>query len=156
MKKYKVTLTQEEVSTLRALTHKGRRRARVIKNALILLNVDEGPHGPGKTDATIADLLDVTVRTIENLRKRFVLDGVDIALYGKPRPPRSPRKVDGDVEAHLVALSCSTPPAGYAQWSLRLLADKMVELQYVESISHETVRQVLKKTRSSRGSSTPG
>ena len=90
--------------------------------------------------------MSVTVRTIENIRKRFVLEGFDIALYSKPRERIYDRKVDGDVEAHIVALSCSKPPEGYAKWSLRLLADKIVELRYIESISHERVRQVLKKT----------
>ncbi len=146
MKIHKVTLTQEEITQLKAITSKGRKRARVVKNALILLNVDEGPYGKQRKDEEIADILDVTVRTMENVRKRFVLDGFDIALYGKPRERTYDRKVDGDVEAHLLALSCSQPPEGYAKWSLRLLADKMVELCYVESISHEKVRQVLKKT----------
>jgi len=146
MKIHKVTLTQEEIAQLKAITQKGSKRARVIKNALILLNVDEGPYGKRKKDEEIADILDVTIRTIENIRKRFVMDGFDIALYGKPRERTYDRKVDGDVEAHIVALSCSKPPEGYAKWSLRLLADKMVELRYIESISHEKVRQVLKKT----------
>lgn len=146
MKIHKVTLTQEEIAQLKAITSKGRKRARVVKNALMLLNVDEGPYGKQRKDEDVADILDVTVRTLENIRKRFVLDGFDIALYGKPRERTYDRKVDGDVEAHLVALSCSKPPEGYAKWSLRLLADKMVELQYIENISHEKVRQVLKKT----------
>ena len=146
MKIHKVTLTQEEIAELKAITSKGRKRARVIKNALMLLNVDEGPYGKRRKDEDVADILNVTVRTLENVRKRFVLDGFDIALYGKPRERTYDRKVDGDVEAHLVALSCSQPPEGYAKWSLRLLANKMVELQYIEDISHEKVRQVLKKT----------
>lgn len=146
MKIHKVTLTQEEIVQLKAITSKGQKRARVVKNALMLLNVDEGPYGKRRKDEDVADILDVTVRTLENIRKRFVLDGFDIALYGKPRVRTYDRKVDGDVEAHLIALSCSAPPEGYAKWSLRLLADKMVELQYIESISHEKVRQVLKKT----------
>lgn len=146
MKIHKVTLTQEEIAQLKAITQKGRKRARVIKSALILLNVDEGPYGKRKKDKDIADILSVTVRTIENIRKRFVLEGFDIALYSKPRERIYDRKVDGDVEAHIVALSCSKPPEGYAKWSLRLLADKIVELRYIESISHERVRQVLKKT----------
>ncbi|MCH8012827.1 MAG: helix-turn-helix domain-containing protein [Candidatus Marinimicrobia bacterium] len=146
MKIHKVTLTQEEIAQLKAITRKGRKRARVIKSALILLNVDEGPYGKRKKDKDIADILSVTVRTIENIRKRFVLEGFDIALYSKPRERIYDRKVDGDVEAHIIALSCSKPPKGYAKWSLRLLADKIVELRYIESISHERVRQVLKKT----------
>lgn len=146
MKKYKVTLTRQEVKQLKAITQKGKRNARVIKNALILLNVDESKYGKGKRDEDVADFLDVTVRTIENVRKRFVTDSFEQALNGKPREREYKRSVDGDAEAHLIALSCGEPPAGFGRWSLRLLADKMVELNYVEGISHETVRQVLKKT----------
>ncbi len=146
MKIHIVTLTREEITLLKEITRKGRKSVRVIKNALILLNVDEGPYGKGKKDAEIADIMGVTTRTMENIRKRFVLDGFETALYGKPVKRTYARKVDGDVEAHIVALSCSKPPSGYAHWSLRLLADRIVELQYVESISHEKVRQVLKKT----------
>jgi hypothetical protein len=146
MKKYKVTLSQEEVEELSSMTTKGKRAARVLKSALILLNVDEGEHGPAKTDEEVAGVLQVTVQTIENIRKRFVLDGFETALYGRPRQRSYDRKMDGDAEAHLVALSCSKPPKGFSRWSLRLLADKMVELNYVEAVSHETVRQVLKKT----------
>lgn len=146
MKKYKVTLTRKEVDELTSITQKGKRNARVLKNALILLNVDESAHGKAKTDEEVADFLKVTVRTIENIRKRFVMDGFEVALYGKPRQRTYDRKMDGDAEAHLIALSCSEPPEGYSRWSLRLLSEKMVELQYVESLSHETVRRVLKKT----------
>lgn len=146
MKKYKVTLSREEVEELSSITTKGKRAARVLKSALILLNVDEGEHGPGKTDEEVAGVLQVTVQTIENIRKRFVLDGFETALYGRPRQRSYDRKMDGDAEAHLIALSCSKPPKGFSRWSLRLLADKMVELNYVEAVSHETVRQVLKKT----------
>lgn len=146
MKKYKVTLSREEVEELSSITTKGKHAARVLKSALILLNVDEGEHGPGKTDEEVAGVLQVTVQTIENIRKRFVLDGFETALYGRPRQRSYDRKMDGDAEAHLIALSCSKPPKGFSRWSLRLLADKMVELNYVEAVSHETVRQVLKKT----------
>jgi hypothetical protein len=146
MKKYKVTLTGEEIAELNTITNKGKRNARVLKSALILLNVDEGEHGQVKMDEEVARVLQVTVQTIENIRKRFVMDGFQTALYGKPRQRTYDRKMDGDREAHLIALSCSEPPEGYAKWSLRLLADKMVELRYVDSISHETVRRVLKKT----------
>lgn len=146
MKKYKVTLTEEEVAQLKSITSKGKRSARVIKNALILLAVDEGPYGKAKKDQEVAEMLEVTVRSLENIRKRFVLSGFETALYGAPRQRSYDRKMDGDAEAHLVALSCRKPPKGYTKWSLRLLADKMVELRYVDSISHETVRQTLKKT----------
>jgi DNA-binding CsgD family transcriptional regulator len=146
MKKYKVTLTQREVEELREITQKGKRSARVIKNALILINADEGKYGKGKKDEEIADFLDITVRTIENIRKRFIEDGFEAALSGKATEREYKYKIDGDAEAHLIAMSCSEPPKGFARWSLRLLADKMVELKYIDDISHETVRRVLKKT----------
>lgn len=146
MKKYKVTLTRDEADELTSITRKGKRSARVLKNALILLNVDEGEFGKAKTDEEVAEILQVTVRTIENIRKRFVIDGFEVALYGKPRQRTYDRKMDGDAEAHLIALSCSEPPEGYGRWSLRLLSEKMIELRYVDSLSHETVRRILKKT----------
>jgi len=146
MKKYKVTLTKEEIDELKSMTQKGKRSARVLKNALILLNVDEGEYGPGKTDQDVAEVLQVTTRTLENIRKRFVEEGFEAALGGKPRHRSYDRKMDGEAEAHLIALSCSEPPEGFSRWSLRLLADKMVALDYVDSLSHETVRRVLKKT----------
>lgn len=146
MKKYKVTLTKQEVDQLKSMTQKGKRSARMLKNALILLNVDQGEYGPGKTDQQVAEVLQVTVRTLENIRKRFVEEGFEAALGGKPRQRRYDRKMDGEAEAHLIALSCSEPPEGYSRWSLRLLSEKMVELRYVDSLSYETVRRVLKKT----------
>lgn len=146
MKKYKITLTQQEVEQLKSITQKGKKNARIIKNALVLLNVDEGKFGKGKKDEEVADFLEVTVRTIENVRKRFVTGSFEEALNGKPREREYLRSVDGDAEAHLVALSCSEPPEGFGRWSLRLLAGRMVELNYIDSISHETVRRVLKKT----------
>ena len=145
MKKYKITLTDSEVNYLEEITKKGKRSAIIIKNAYILLNANEGENGKKQKDADIAKILGITTRTIENIRKKFVLDGFETALYGKKSQRVYSRKVDGDVEAHLIALSCSTPPKGYARWSLRLLSNKMVELKYVDSISHETVRTVLKK-----------
>ena len=146
MKKYKITLSEAEITELKGITQKGKRNAKVVKNALILLNADEGKYGKAKTDGEISDFLDVTVRTIENIRRRFVEEGYESALFGKPRQREYGKKVDGDMEAHLIALSCSKPPKGFGRWSLRLLADKMVELKYVESVSHETIRRVLKKT----------
>jgi transposase len=146
MKKYKVTLTHKEVEELREITKKGKRSARVLKNALILLNADEGKYGKGKKDGEISEFLDVTVQTIENIRKRFIEDGFEAALSGKPKEREYKHKIDGDAEAHLIAMSCGEPPKGFARWTLRLLADKMVELKYIDDISHETVRRVLKKT----------
>ena len=145
MKKYKVTLTPSEESFLEELRRKGKRSAQVIRNANILLNGNESVNGKKRKDEQIAGLLGVTVRTLENIRKKFVLEGFEVALYGKKSERVYSSKIDGDVEAHLVALSCSAPPQGFANWSLRLLSDKMVELKYVDSISHETVRTVLKK-----------
>lgn len=104
----------------------------------------------------IAQFLQIAPKTVERLKQRFVTEGFEACLDRKPYPDVKIRKVDGDMEAHLVALSCSTAPSGYARWSLRLLADKMVELQFAEDISHETVRQVLKKTKLNRGESKGG
>jgi len=98
------------------------------------------------TNQQIADVLPVSMKKIDRVKKRFVEQGLEAALNKHATPRPSLRKTDGDVEAHLVALSCAKPPPGHARWSLRLLADKMVELRYVDSISHETVRSVLKKT----------
>jgi len=145
MKIHKVTLTDSEVEFLEAITRKGKRSAQIIRNAYILLNCNEAQNGKKRKDEDISDLLGVTVRTLENIRKKFVIDGFDTALYGKKNDRVYMPKVDGDVEAHLLALSCSEPPKGYSRWSLRLLSGRMVELQYVDSISHETVRTVLKK-----------
>jgi hypothetical protein len=146
MKKYKVTLTDLEVEFLEEITRKGKRSVQIIRNAYILLNCNESQNGKKRKDEDIASMLSITVRTLENIRKRFVMDGFEIALYGKKSDRVYTPKVDGDVEAHLVALSCSDPPKGYSRWSLRLLSSRMVELQYVDSISHEKVRTVLKKT----------
>lgn len=146
MKFHKVTLTDSEIKILEEITKKGKRSAMIIRNAYILLNANEGTNGKKQKDADIAKLLGITTRTLENIRKKFVLEGFETALYGKKRDRVYPKRIDGDAEAHLIALSCSNPPKGYTKWSLRLLSDKMVELKYADSISHETVRNVLKKT----------
>ena len=145
MKKYKITLTSEEVDILEEITRKGKRGAMVLRNAYILLNSNQSQGGKKQKDKNIAEFLNITVRTVEKIREKFVLEGFETALYGKKSSREYKVKVDGDVEAHLIALSCSEPPKGYARWSLRLLSNKMVELKYVENISHETVRTVLKK-----------
>lgn len=145
MKKYKVTLTEQETALLEEITRKGKRSAMIIRNAYILLNSNQSPGGKSQKDEDIASFLGITVRTIEKTREQFVTEGFETALYGKQSTRNYKVKVDGDVEAHLVALSCSEPPKGYARWSLRLLSDKMVELKYIDNISHETVRTVLKK-----------
>lgn len=145
MKKYRITLTDSEIEFLEEITRKGKRSAIIIRNAYILLNANEGDNGNKQKDDDISKLLGITTRTLENIRKKFVLEGFEIALYGRKSERAYSRKIDGDAEAHLIALSCSNPPKGYARWSLRLLSDKMVELKYADSISHETVRTVLKK-----------
>ena len=145
MKKYRITLTDSEIGFLEEITRKGKRSAIIIRNAYILLNANEGDNGNKQKDEDISKLLGITTRTLENIRKKFVLEGFEIALYGRKSERAYLRKIDGDAEAHLIALSCSNPPKGYARWSLRLLSNKMVELKYVDSISHEKVRTVLKK-----------
>jgi len=149
--KYVLKLSEEERATLSA-TAKGVRGKQAIAawkvvRAKALLKCDQGEFGPAWTDQRIADALDVTERSIQNWRKKAVLEGPEAALVRKPRvtPPVSP-KVDGRVEAHITKLACSTPPDGRNRWTLRLLADKVVELVIVDSLSHETVRQTLKKT----------
>jgi len=118
----------------------------------ILLKADQSDNGPGWSDERISEALDVTVQTIERVRKQLVEEGFDAVLSRREYTQKvSRKKIDGDVEAHLVALSCSKPPEGRARWTLRLLADSIVELGYVESISHEAVRQTLKKTNLNHG-----
>jgi len=157
MKKYKVTLTEDERSKLKAITSKGSHRSQRVLNALILLNCDEGEFQEARSkNEVITSVLQVSMRKIDRVKKRFVEEGLDIALNGRKGERVYARKADGDFEAHLVALSCSAPPEGFARWSLRLLADRVVELNYIDSISHETVRQVFKKTKLSPGESTDG
>jgi transposase len=145
--RYKVTLSGPEREELEEITTRGRHSSQKILNALILLRCDDGRHQKRKmTNQEIADLLPVSMKKIDRVKKRFVEEGLDAALDKRKAERSHTRKADGDFEAHLVALSCSKPPPGHARWSLRLLADRMVELQYVDSISYETVRQVLKKT----------
>jgi hypothetical protein len=152
MKKYKVTLTAEERKSLQELVAAGKAAAKKLIQARILLKADAAPAGPAWTDARIADALEVNVRTIERLRERFVEQGLEAALGRKKqdRPSRQ-RTLDGRAEARLIALACSAPPQGRVRWTLRLLADKLVELEIVEAVSTETIRRTLKKTNSSRG-----
>jgi len=147
MKKYIVRLSGEERKSLRRLASAGRGSARMFARVRILLKADVGQDGPGWPDAKIAEALEVTVQTVERVRKQLVEEGFEAVLRRRPYVQKTPRKkLDGEAEAHLVALACSEAPEGRARWSLRLLADRMVELGYVESISHEAVRRVLKKT----------
>jgi hypothetical protein len=150
-KKYLVTLTPEERQALAALLAGGRRSALTLTRARILLKADHGEGGPGWSDAAIAGALDVNPSTVLRVRRQFVTEGLAPTLERK-RPDRTyERALDGRGEARLVALACAAPPEGRARWSLRLLADELVRLEVVEAISHETVRQTLKKTSSSRG-----
>jgi len=147
MIKYKVTLTPEEREKLQTLINKGSHKSQKILNALILLNVDlNQPKASRSTNENISKVLNVSMKKIDRVKKRFVEDSLEVALSGHPKEREYDKKVDGDLEAHLVALSCSEPPEGFARWSLRMLASKAVELEYVESISYETVRRSLKKT----------
>lgn len=141
-KRYVVTLTDEERDALQRMTSTGKSAAKAIRHAQILLQADTLENA---TDVEISQALGVSTRTVERVRQRFVEVGLEAALR-PPRVPRPPRKVDGEVQAHLIALTCSEPPAGRGRWTLRLLADKMVELGHVESLSHESVRGTLKKT----------
>ncbi len=144
--RYKVTLTGEERDRLREMTTRGKHSSQSVLNALILLGCDEGPFQERKlTTEEIANVLPVSLKKIERTKRRFVEQGLEVALEKQPPRREYRRKADGDFEAHLVALSCSQPPKGHARWSLRVLADKMVELEYVDSVSYETVRRVLKK-----------
>ena len=152
MNKYKVTLTKEERDNLMDISRKGVHRSQKIVNALILLGCDKGEaQDSPQTNEKISDVLKVSMRKLDRVKKRFVEEGLDIALNGRKGKRVYEKKADGDLEAHLVALSCGEPPAGFARWSLRLLADQLVELEYVDSVSHETVRQVLKKTNLNLG-----
>jgi Homeodomain-like domain len=148
---YRVTLTDDERTGLRDLLGSGEAPARTLTHARILLKADESAGGPGWTDDAIHAALDVGLSTIVRVRERFVAEGFAAALHRRPPRRDYQHLVDGTCEAHLVALACSAPPAGHGQWTLRLLADKLVELRYIDHISHETVRQVLKKTNSSPG-----
>ena len=153
MKKYIVTLTEDERKNLSALTSKGQHRSQKILNALILLGCDEGKFQKKRSiNKEIAKVLNISMKKIDRVKKRFIEDGLDITLNGRKGSRLYTKKADGDFEAHLVALSCSDPPKGFARWSLRLLADSVVELNYIDSVSHETIRQVLKKMKLNLGS----
>jgi len=152
MKKYIVRLSNLERETLKKLITSGRGPARMFARARILLKADQNDDGPGWSDERISEAFDVTVQTIERVRKQLVEEGFDAVLSRREYKQKvSRKKIDGDVEARLIALSCSNPPEGRARWTLRLLADKVVELGYVKNISHEAIRQTLKKTNLNRG-----
>jgi hypothetical protein len=146
-KYHMIELLADERGALKELVRRGKAAARKLTRARVLLLSDQGQAGPGWTDADIAEALGITTRCIEMLRKRAVQEGPLEVLDRKPRVrPPVPGKFDGESEATLIALACGEPPAGHLRWSLRLLAGRLVELNVFESVSHETVRQVMKKT----------
>ena len=145
--RYKVTLNKQERAMLQEIATRGKHSSQKVLNALILLGCDQGPFQDRPlTNQKIAEALPVSMKKIDRIKRRFVENGIEAALDKQKGKRTYARKADGDVEAHLIALSCGKPPRGHARWSLRLLADRMVELHYVDAISHETVRKVLKKT----------
>ena len=146
-KRYRVTLTQSERQQLQQLISCGKAAARRLAHARILLQADESDDGgPRRTDEQIESALNTATRTVERVRERFVEQGLEAALLPRPSKRLYARKLDGRQEAKLIALACGKPPAGKRRWTLRLLANEMVELDVVDSLSHETVRQTLKKT----------
>jgi transposase len=151
MIRYTVKLTKSEVEELMNIINKGSHTSQTFRTASILLNCDEGRYSEKVTNEQISKVLKVGMRTVDRVKKKFIEEGFEASLERRLTSRIYESKTDGDVEAKLVTLCCSEPPKGFAKWSLRLLADKMVELNYVESISHVTVRSVLKKMNLSLG-----
>jgi transposase len=149
MKKYIVRLAPDEQNQLWQMIRSGKTAARVLLPARILLKAHSGPEVPAWSDEAISEALEVHPTTVARLRQRFVEEGLQAALRPKPTTRQYARKLDGAAEAHLIALACSRAPEGQAHWTLRLLADRLVELEHVDSVSHETIRRVLKKTNCS-------
>lgn len=150
-KRYRVTLTEQERQDLQKLVSTGKAAAKKLVRARIMLLTDQSEWGPAKSDFDVCEALGCGRATVERVRKQFVEDGIETTLQPPPAMRVYERRLDGKAEAHLVALACSAAPEGRARWTLRLLADRMVILEYVEAISYETVRRTLKKTNSSRG-----
>jgi len=151
MIRYTIKLSQEEVEELMVIINKGSHTSHTFRTAYILLNCDEGDYSDKATNEQISKLLKVGMRTIDRVKKRFIEEGFEAVLERRASSRVYDVKIDGDVEAKLVKLCCSEPPPGFAKWSLRLLADKMIELQYVDSISYVSVGNVLKKMNLSLG-----
>ena len=148
-KKYPVILTQTEREQLKSLIAAGTAPARKLTHARILLKADQSPQGPGWVDDAVAEAVEVSQPTVSRVRKQYFEQGLEAALNRRPPNREYHRKLDGEQEARLVALACSEPPEGQARWSLRLLAERMVELEVVDDLSYQTVRRTLKKTLSS-------
>lgn len=149
--KYEVTLSEEQRHALYQMISKGKAPARKLAHARVLLKIDGNASGPRWTDEQVAEAFEMSRYTVIRIRERFVNQGFDDALTHRPHTQTRARALDGEQEAHLIALSCSPSPEGQARWTLRLLANRMVELGYSEQVSHETVRRTLKKTNSSPG-----
>ncbi len=146
MIRYRVTLTSSERERLLEIITTGKHSTQKYRNAYILLNKDEGDFSDGKTtNKQICKVLKISMRTIDRVKKRFVKEGFEACLNRKESTRVYDKKIHGDIEARIISIACSESPKGFSKWSLRLIADKMVELNYIESISHESVRQVLKK-----------
>lgn len=155
--KYRVQLSTEERAMLEEITRKERHNSQTVLNALILLNCDDGPHQPHRCmNEHIASILHISMKKIDRVKCRCVEQGIDVALEKQPEKRIYSKKADGDFEAHVIALSCSSPPEGFERWSLRLLADRMVELKFADSITHETIRRVQKKSNYGRGKQSSG
>jgi transposase len=150
-KRYPIVLPAAERTHLKHLVAAGTSPARVLAHARILLKADQAPDGPGWVDERIADALETSQPTVARVRRQYVEHGLDAALHRRSPRREYRRKLDGEQEARLIAVACSAPPAGQNRWSLRLLADRLVELEVVEELSYQTVRRVLKKTNSSPG-----
>lgn len=150
-KRHIVVLSEEERARLRTMIGRGVAPAGALAHARILLKANQGEGGPGWTDAAIGAALEVNPATVARIRVKYAAAGLDAAVYRKPPARVYRHRLDGEQEAHLVALACSAPPEGRKRWTLRLLADRLAELEVVESVSYETVRQALKQTGSSRG-----
>jgi len=150
-KRYRVTLTEAERRELRAMVTAGKAAARRVARARVLLLADQAEGGPAKSDPEIVDALGCGRATVERVRKQFVEEGLEETLQPKPSTRVYERRLDGEAEAHLVAIACGAPPDGRSRWTLRLLGDRLVALGHVESVAHETVRRTLKKTNLSLG-----
>lgn len=151
MIRYTIKLTKLEVEELKAIISKGSHSSQTFKTAYILLNCDQGEYSEKVTNEEICKILKVGMRTIDRVKKKMFEEGFEKVLERRPTTRQYEKKIDGDLEAKLTFLCCSEPPEGFARWSLRMLADKMVELNYVENISHVSVAKVLKKTNLSLG-----
>lgn len=150
-KKYKVKLTRNQRKRLLEIVHNGQQKAKTITHARVLLQADSGEEGPGMRAKAIAAGLNIHERTVHRVRESFANDGLDAALYRKKHRQYKPRKIDGDQEAHLVAICCGIPPEGRKAWTLKLLSERLVQLEIIDSISRSTVHRTLKKMNLSLG-----